>query len=145
MAKRRSNNTSSQRDDNDVATDSEVLREFIKQPKPYVPIVTKPHLPTFDNRLWHPDPLTRTIAEPRSASRLTLPKESAVSPRRSVQDRPGNSRAARLPHRLAFSQPAQVAVCVRRKARREVLFAKRKTGKGRNATRRRTPWSDIKC
>lgn len=147
MAKRKSNQShTTQRDDSDVATDSEVLRNFITKPKPYAPIVTQPlHLPSFDNRLFHPDPVTRTISEPRSASRLVIPRESAVSPRRSVQDRPGNSRTARLPHQLAFSQPKQVSVCIRRKARREVLFAKQRTRKGAGSRRHRNQWSEIKC
>ena len=50
-----------------------------------------------------------------------------------------------LPVNVAFSQPKQVAVCIRRKARREVLFAKNRTGKGARSRRTRNQWSDVKC
>lgn len=146
MGKRKADQRhSTERDAFDVATDSEVLRKFITSPKPYTPVVTKPHLPSFDTRTWHPDPITRPIAEPRSASRLKLPKDSAVSSHRSVQDRSRNSRTGTLPATVAFSQPKQVTVCIRRKTRREVLFAKKRTGKGSSAPRTRSQWSDVKC
>lgn len=146
MAKRHSNQThKSQRDDTSIATDSEVLRKFITTPKPYAPIVTSPHLPSFDTRRFHPDPIVRPIAEPKAASRLKLPRESAVSSHRSVQDRSRNSRAGTLPVQVAFSQPKQVTVCIRRKTRREVLFAKKRTGKGAQSRRTLNQWSDVKC
>lgn len=144
--RRKSSNKSTQRDDTDIATDSEVLRKFITTPKPYAPVFTEPlHLPTFDNRLFHPDPITRPISEPRSSSRLVIPSSGAVSPQRSVQDRLGNRRIGTLPHQVAFAQPKQVSVCVRRKTRREVLFAKQRTRKGSGARRTRNEWSDVKC
>lgn len=147
MAHRRKNSTNTtQRDDNDIATDSEVLRNFIKQSKPYAPIVTEPlHLPTFDNRLYHPTPSLRPVSDPRSASRLQIPQKSAVRPRGAVQASPANRRTGTIPSKVAFSQPKQVSVCIRRKARREVLFAKMKTRKGAGSPRTRNFWSDVKC
>lgn len=48
--------------------------------------------------------------------------------------------------RIGFDTPATAIVCVRRKKRREVLFAKRRRGKGSGARRRRmTEWSKFKC
>lgn len=49
------------------------------------------------------------------------------------------------PGRMQFDVPRRVAVCVRRKQRREVLFAKRRTGKGSRAPRTRDYWSDVSC
>lgn len=47
---------------------------------------------------------------------------------------------------FGFAVPDKVAVCVRRKQRREALFAKRKTGRGARAqTRRRGPFTEIHC
>lgn len=46
---------------------------------------------------------------------------------------------------LAFNAPAETLVCVRRSRRKEVLFAKKKTGKGGQRKPRRTPWSQYKC
>lgn len=47
--------------------------------------------------------------------------------------------------RPAFAVPSKVAVCVRRKQRREALFAFRKTRKGSGSRRRRNEMSEISC
>lgn len=47
--------------------------------------------------------------------------------------------------KVAFQMPERVVVCVRRKVRREVLFAKRATGKGSRSFKRRNEWSEVKC
>lgn len=45
-----------------------------------------------------------------------------------------------------FAQPERTLICVRRKQRKEVLFAKRKTGKGVRRRRPRRTWlSNIGC
>lgn len=46
---------------------------------------------------------------------------------------------------LAFSMPGETLICIRRKRRKEVLFAKRKTGKGGQRRPRRSAYSDTKC
>jgi len=46
---------------------------------------------------------------------------------------------------MAFTAPAQTLVCVRRARRKEVLFAKKKTGKGGQRKPRRSTWSNYKC
>lgn len=46
---------------------------------------------------------------------------------------------------MQFNVPRKVAICVRRKQRREVLFAFRKTGKGARSFRRRNQFSDVRC
>lgn len=45
---------------------------------------------------------------------------------------------------MTFNVPAEVAICSRRKERREVLLAKGKGG-GAHRKPRRNPWSDVKC
>lgn len=51
-----------------------------------------------------------------------------------------------LPFRLAFRVPRDTFICVRRKQRREVLFARRRTGKGARASvRHRSDYSDVRC
>lgn len=52
---------------------------------------------------------------------------------------------SRVPVQLAFTAPAETIVCVRRRRRKEVLFAKNKTGKRGQKRPRRTAWSDTKC
>lgn len=46
---------------------------------------------------------------------------------------------------VGFRVPNLVGICVRRKIRREVLHALRRTNKGRGGSRRRNLWSHIKC
>lgn len=50
-----------------------------------------------------------------------------------------------VPQRISFAAPKAVAVCVRRKQRKEVLFAIRKTGKGARARRKLTRYSGVSC
>ena len=49
-----------------------------------------------------------------------------------------------VPVDIGFRVPSKVAICVRRKTRKEVIFAKGKGGKG---TRRpkRNKWCDVHC
>lgn len=63
---------------------------------------------------------------------------------RRLVDGPALSRD-RLPARLQFAVPDKVVLCVRRKRRREVLFATRRTRSGRGRARRRNMWSAVKC
>lgn len=59
--------------------------------------------------------------------------------------RPSRSKKGGLSHGFAFAKPSNVAVCVRRHRRREVLFALRKTGKGSRSRRSRNAFSDVSC
>lgn len=65
-----------------------------------------------------------------------------------VHPNKNNKSAAKgtVPSRVKFAVPREVAMCVRRKQRREILFAMRRTGKGSRAKRRRrTFYSNISC
>lgn len=147
MGHKRNNSTKSmQRDTSDIATDSEVLRTFIKkntQIQPLRPFVTpqppKPLSYLEDRRAFHPNKLDRPAMSVRRADatlRVSPPKPSALA-------KPSTHNL--LPVQIGFKQPKGVAVCVRRKIRREVIFATRNTGKGSKARRHRNEWSDIKC
>lgn len=46
---------------------------------------------------------------------------------------------------MAFTAPSETLVCVRRARRKEVLFAKKKTGKSGQRKPRRNAWSSYKC
>lgn len=51
-----------------------------------------------------------------------------------------------VPAHIGFRAPARVVLCVRRRQRKEVLFALRKTRKGAGARRRRRNiWSGVRC
>lgn len=52
---------------------------------------------------------------------------------------------SRVQYQLAFSAPHETLVCVRRHRRREVLFAKKKAGKGGQRRPRWSKWSEYKC
>jgi len=83
-------------------------------------------LQSGDRRLFQPD---RSTAPPhaavRSAARVTAGASNLAS--------------------LKFADPKLVALCVRRKVRKEVLFAIKKTRKGSGASRRKNFWSNISC
>jgi len=49
------------------------------------------------------------------------------------------------PDRLRFVAPIRTVICLKRKARREVLFAFKRTGKGARTPKRRNQWSDVEC
>lgn len=101
-----------------------------------------------DRRQWHPEGAyrpARSFSQPRH--RLTI-----VEPRRASQPysswrSPYLRSNFSLTQRVAFQKPEKVLVCVRRQQRREVLFARKKTGRG--AGRRSKPrfnfYSSISC
>lgn len=111
--------------DNPLLTDSIERRQYVRSLE--------------DRRLN--SPLSRinrpAIASVRSATRLVS------HPLRSFTTAVGN----RAPEGIRFYLPDRVAICVRRKIRREVVHALRvkpKHGRG-GGKRRRTPYSGIKC
>lgn len=50
-----------------------------------------------------------------------------------------------VPSAVGFDVPKNVAICVRRKERREVIHAKRLTRRGGHGAKRRNWWSDVRC
>lgn len=52
---------------------------------------------------------------------------------------------SRVPYQIAFSAPAETLVCVRRKTRREVIFAKKRNGRGGQRRAKWSLWSKTKC
>lgn len=145
MGKRQRNQQhTSKRDDNDIATDSEVLRNFIKKQTLTLPapVHFSPKInlqPLQDRRTWHPD-------QHRSLQRLDGSKHrlKLASPVRAVKAKLSRPHGP-LPHRVAFEAPKKLLLCIRRARRRAVLFAFNKTRKGAGSRKRRNQWSDIKC
>lgn len=88
-----------------------------------------------DRRTFHPLRDLRPAGSLSKASRRIVVSHSTPNLARGLHPPPG----------LSFSVPRDVAVCVRRKERREVLFAKGKQGKGARSPRRRNRFSDIGC
>lgn len=82
------------------------------------------------------------LYEPTRPARLF----SGVTATVGVADQPKKKGTrSRVPSQLQFTAPAETIICVRRSRRKEVLFAKRKTGRAGQKQPRRTPWSEVKC
>lgn len=93
-----------------------------------------------DRRYWNPDPITPLYGlnkTPTTLKQQWLPQNRNVS-------RPWT---AFTPIRLGYTQPKRVLTCIRRKQRKEVLHALKKTGKGSGAKKhaRWTIDSKYKC
>lgn len=137
MARRR------RRGERDISTpiarfESDLLRP-VRLVSPLRPeVLTRAVLPEVeDRRLFHPAP--RAL---RPARELTRAKAQLVG---KVKHSVKSAVATLLPG-VAFERPSAVLVCVRRKDRREVLFALKRRGKGsRSRRRRRNQWSNVSC
>ena len=116
---------------------------FLLRPVPAVPdpgYVTqkrsrpKPRLRLVeDRRTWHPERQRRAARGfNRAATRVVAPRWAPLF-------------GAAVTAKLAFSSPPSVAICVRRKQRREVMFALKKSGKRGQRRPRRSWYSSIKC
>lgn len=105
---------------------------------------TTPIIPTrplvSDRRLYHPD---KPFEAPYSVRRKYRRIVEDVRPKLARKSS-GNAGVRRSV--LRFSVPRKVEMCVRRKRRREVLFALGRTGRGaRRRHRRRNYYSSISC
>lgn len=122
-----------QREASAFSTGSAVL------PSPVVRLALSSLQPLFqqvqDRRSFHP----------QGTARPPL-KVSGKRTRIDVRRKPG-ARASMRPglSSLSFQDPERVLVCVRRRTRRQVLFAKRKTWKGARGRRARNAWSRVSC
>lgn len=145
MARRRGKSSRGQRDTSDIASPNRELDRVLLTPvrltMPSIPDLS-PLPDSFDDRrMWHPD----SPFHPSMSMLGPLPAEIVEAPSRAPSRRPGARPAARPGYKYpAYSMPSKVAVCVRRNDRREVLFAKKKMGRG-GGRRRRNEQSKIRC
>lgn len=100
-----------------------------------------------DRRFWYPEPL---LEPARAVSRVADSFVTTVGrPASRGRGRPFSLKKYldAIPQDIfRFEKPENVAICIRRKERREVLFANRKRGKGsRQRKRRRNEYSDVSC
>nr|QJB20468.1 MAG: hypothetical protein [Microvirus sp.] len=135
MSKRSSGSRSSSRvrDSLPIAKSRTYFRTQMDLPLllPSAPLTT-----VEDRRTFHPDGEQRNARSfRRSYHLLTQPQAPSV-----LAQRP------HMPVGVAFDNPRDVLVCVRRKTRRQVIHALGKAGKGvaRKAPRR-NHYSDVKC
>lgn len=86
-----------------------------------------------DRRQWHPvGPQMPARAWNRNATRVIVPRYAKLA---------GTAVTAKL----AFSGPSSVAICVRRKRRREIMFAKGFGGRRGQRRPKRNWYSSIRC
>lgn len=78
-----------------------------------------------DRRLFRPDESTRPPSTPK----------------------PGSSRVVvgKTLNAVRFTEPKMVSICVRRKIRKEVIFALGKRKKGSSSGKRKNFWSSVSC
>lgn len=139
MAKAKSSN--SRRNADDISPTPTSLTSLLSPPLPAVPledpVIIKqlmhswpeaPHDPISDRRRFHPERHFRpAYALIPGAARLGIGRNIA---------------------KVSFITPKAVAICLRRKVRREVYFAlglKKKKGKGGGKPRRRNHYSSVSC
>lgn len=108
-------------------------------PLPRPPIIRFSPLPSSamrqveDRREFHPSGRARS-------ARLVDGRSAAIQ-----VGRPSRSRPQALPAGVRFSMPWRVMMCVRRKRRREVMFAKGKAGRRGQRPPRRNYYSEVSC
>lgn len=127
MARRKSNQGT--RDDMSIANVS--LRS---------PILRATRLTGMDDRrTFDFEPQTRP-------AKLFTGSTASITVTSTTQKRKSPSKGARLGRaQLAFTLPGETLVCIRRRRRKEVLFAKRKAGRAGQRRPRRSPFSGVKC
>lgn len=123
------NTSTPQRDFPTQSLDS-LLRFQIRPPPVLIPVANFTRaqvLESGDRRMWQPDRSTRPPHTPRpGASRVKANNYKALSA-------------------LKFADPRFVGICVRRKIRREVIFALKRNRKGSGGKKHRNFWSTISC
>lgn len=108
-----------------------------------------------DRRFWHPEgefaPYRDVSGVPSS---IDVDDRRAVARSRRIRDRFGDYVRSQTNAKIVFADTGNrsvpgahsAVVCVRRKQRREVLFALRRTRRGAGARRRRRTWrSEVGC
>lgn len=124
------------RDSAEIHHRSLTVRLLSRPSAPILPDVTHDLRPFEDRRTYHP------LGVFRPARVIGGHPVQPLVPSKPAKQR---SRAF-LAHGLAFPNPKRVLICVRRKSRREVLFAKNLHRRGAGARkRRRTYYSEVKC
>lgn len=149
MARRdRQKNNTGFRDTFDISSDFE-LEPTTKPKRISQPSVThtSPKLnltAVEDRRTFHPLKKNRPAATLDGKQHTLKIHHETRGPKQVIRPRVHSSN--RLSNTVGFNAPKSVLICIRRKQRKEVLFAKRLTTKGAGAKRhRRNEYSNIRC
>lgn len=144
-------NRRAKRDANAVAspTHQSPLAQLLSPLAPLKPLahrVTKNLGHIEDRRSWHPKGVQAPAKSVHKAQHRLVAKPNKA-PRGSAQRISEAFRArAAPPVAVGFHAPKKVVICVRRRMRKEVLFALNRTGKGaKKRKHRRSYYSDVRC
>lgn len=118
--------------------------------------ITNRRLPTptmFDQPLLFPEIEDRRQYHPEGVARparsFSIPRHRLAIPKKNVRSVRGDSRYVPsfdgLTHEIGFRVPRKVLICVRRRIRKQVLHAFRKTGKAGQRKPRRNFYSSVSC
>lgn len=115
-------------------TDFNLRPERDRNTIPRTQVLFRPEWSQIDDaRTWRPDE--------RSIGRPAVTVGGSIAPVRT-----NKARTAAVPHRLQYESPFRVITCLRRKLRREVIFAVGHGGrKGRKKDHRRNERSNVEC
>lgn len=103
-----------------------------------------------DLRLWHPDPDRGAVQIGGRWAKVVVHSRPVVARSRALSawglvDK-GLPVGLQVPVGLRFESPFRVITCLRRKIRRQVIFARRKAGKGVTRRKPRRTWrSQVVC
>lgn len=122
------------RDDYSIANGDNYSFEFT----PYSPPLSLPDQPAIWSDLMEVEDRRRYQPGRPAGFRAAASTRSAVAPTKTH---------ANLTQSVVqtFKAPAHVAICVRRKIRKAVLHALKKTGRGSSPPRRRNYYSGVRC
>lgn len=99
-----------------------------------------------DGRLWHPDPDRGALTVGGRYARLVVHKRPLVARANTLFSPRSYPVGFQVPVGFRFESPFKVVTCLRRKVRRQIMFAKRKAGFGKKRRMPRRTWrSDVSC
>lgn len=141
MAKGRSSSRRSKpdvtRDTSRIANDWS-LSSLLLRPEPMTDVE--------DRRLWSPDVEPSGVTIGGRVARVIVHRRPVVARANTILTPRGLPVGLQVPIGLRYESPLFVLTCLRRKIRREIMFAKRKVGFGKKVKPPRRGWrSNISC
>lgn len=105
--------------------------------------------PLDDGRYWHPDPDHGALTVGGRYARIVVHKRPLIARNKALSGWIGGRGVPvglQVPIGVRFESPYKVLTCIRRKVRREVIFARKKAGSGVRRRKPRRSWrSNVVC
>lgn len=99
-----------------------------------------------DGRQWHPDPDQGALTVGGRFARVVVHKRPLVARANTIFSPSSYPVGLQVPVGVQFESPFKVITCLRRKVRREIMFAKRRAGYGKKVRKPRRTWrSNVSC